>query len=1011
MKTSRELPGSFWPAHDRPLRRDIQFLAELLNEVLIVQEGQEFVDEVERIRRLGVSLRHGGGQRVRDRLQRLIGGQSLEELVRLTRVFSIYFQLVNLAEQQHRLRRKRQYEQQEDQPQPGSIEALVKSLRVLEVRPSVLQDVLRRIRIELVLTAHPTETSRRTVLEIHRAIAALLDERDRMQLSPKEMASWTAAMREQITLLWQTDELRDRRPSVLDEVRNILWYFDRVLFDLLPLVYSEWERCLRIYYPSISLPENPLLRFGSWVGGDRAGNPQVTPEVIWQTLRLHKAAVLDQYIRRLDTLVARFSQTVGVIGLDPQLAESLRRDMRQLPSFAISQRERSFREPYRAKLAFMAQRTRLTLARLRAEGALLGSVERTYQGVWQALASSQDCGYERAEQLKSDLMVVKAALERQGSGILASQELDGLIRQVTLFDFYLVPLDIRERAENFSAAAREVAYVVGLVPSPAGTEQDGLPEGDRTQASWQSILESVWDETMPRLSTAQRSQLSASTRAVLAILDLFPKAQRQIAPGALRRLVLTGVRDVYDLLAPLWLARVLAGSAAGKDGKPATDGEEETIELVPLFQRIEELRVAPDFLWEIFQNGAYRKYLERRGWHQEVMIDYSDANRDEGYLTGNWEIFRVQERLFEVGQRYGVKVHFLHGRGGAIGRGGGPTGEAILAQPPGTIGEQIRITEQGEVISSKYSVFGIGQRNLEQVVSACVAAALPTEIRGRVPSAVYLGEEQTETMAMSQSAQTKPGAAAVAADRLKDVPYSNALWVPIGLPSQEDVERWRTVMAELSERAATAYRGLVERPEFAEYLDQATPLAAILTLRIGSRPPETSSAIPSTIAWVFAWTQSRHLLPGWYGVGSAIDSYLTDYPDRLSMLRRMTAEWHFWRSVLDNLQMALAKADLEIAHSYAMLVTNPAGTELYQQIAAEYRRTEQAVLLLTGQRRLLDNNRMLQRSIYLRNPYIDPLSFIQVELLRRWREDPAPQWERALHRTINGIAAGLRNSG
>ena len=839
---------------DSALRRDVRLLGDVLGRVLAEQEGEDVLAEEERIRALSRNARASRSASDRRELGRAVRALDVERQATILRAFALYFQLANIAEQHHRVRRRREYEREQRVPRESLAEAFAR-LAEAGVSEEAVAGAMRGLSLELVLTAHPTEATRRTVLAGHIRVERLLEELDNPTLAPSGRADVEARLAEEVTLLWQTDEVRSQRPRVVDEIQNGLWFFEQSLFDVAPALLGDlrarWPRAPRAF------------RFGSWIGGDQDGNPAAGPDTILAALEHARALVLERFRDRVRELARAIGIANGIAGTSPELLESIARDERELPRSAAEIGDRNVDEPYRRKLSFVWQR-------------LVNELE-----------ARDEPGYEAADDLASDLAVIDASLRANRGSRVADGRVAALRREVELFGFHVAKLDVRLHARDVR-------------------------------------------ERGPR---------------VVETFDAIARAQARHGPDALDTLVLSGTTSSSDVLAALELA----------------DDAGVALSLVPLFETIADLRAAPETVAELLADERFARLVETRGRRLEVMVGYSDSGKDGGYLTAQWEIFRAQEALAALARGERLELTIFHGRGGAAGRGGGPTHAAILAQPPGHPPGRLKVTEQGETISFKYGLPGLAYRNLEAALSATLLSAFPSVTGAAGP----------------------PGAAGVAAD--------------------------------LSGRAYDAYRALVwEDDAFLDFFRAFTPIDELALLEIASRPtrrPEGDFlASLRAIPWVFAWTQNRVLLPAWYGCGTALAAATNDAAG-LGELRRLYREWAFFRSLVENLEMTLAKSSLEIADRYLELVPPGANRDrLYGAIVEEHERTTSAVLAIVEAEELLDRHPVLQRSIRLRNPYVDPMSAIQVDLLRRYRGGDTMA-TRPLLRSIAGIAAALRNTG
>lgn len=915
------------------LRRDVRFLGNVLGEVLVHQGGRELLEVVEKIRETSKSLRAEFIPELFEQFKQTI--TSLEPGIRhqVIRAFAIYFQLVNLAEQNHRVRRKRDYERSAGEAvQPGSIEDAVQTLKERGIGVEEVKTMLEGISLELVMTAHPTEATRRVVQDIHKRIATDLMELDNPMLSYREREKQREKLLNDVLILWQTDELRNRKPTVIDEVRNGLYYFDETLFETLPNVYEELERCLTKYYPGEKWHVPAYLRFGSWIGGDRDGNPSVTAKVTWETLTLHRQLAIRKYEEILKQWMGLLSFSTNIVDVPGELLESIDEDKREVELKGIDI-WRNSNEPYKVKLCYMLGK----LANTR-DASLVGTHKR----------------YNSPAELKEDLLLIDRSLRSHYADYTADSVVQKLIRQVELFGFHMAALDIRQHSKEHENAMTEILAKNNVVPNFGE-----LPEEEKIE-----LLDRLLGETGKL--TSDDAEYSESTRECLDVFRTIQRSQQEFGTGCITSYLISMTRGASDMLVVMVLAKEFGLFRQEADGSVVC-----TIQSVPLFETIEDLHAAPDIMKRLFDLPLYRKAVAARGEMHEIMLGYSDSNKDGGVVTANWELKLALNDITAAAGKYGVKLKFFHGRGGALGRGGMPLNRSILAQPPHTIGAGIKITEQGEVLSSRYSMQGIAYRSLEQATWALITAA-----------------------------------------RLVKYPEQEL----------EHETEWNEIARTISETAQKKYQDLIFRdPDFMTFFKESTPLSELGELNIGSRPSKRKNSDRfedlRAIPWVFAWTQSRYLLPAWYAAGTAFEQFVEGNPAKMDKLREMYKGFPFFRQLIDNLQMALAKADLNIAKQYAGMVKDATVRDrIFTQIKEEYKRTLAFILDITGQQDILDNVPVIQESIRLRNPYVDPLSYMQVELLselRKLREQEGNDTEllREVLLTINGIAAGLRNTG
>ncbi len=909
------------PERDTELRADIRYLGDLLGDTIREQAPPGVFDSEERLRVLCKRQRVHPTPERQARIAEIASGLDLPSATAVLRAFALYFQLVNLAEQVHRIRRRRQImADPELPPQPGSFGDVLSELCARKVSPERVQAVLDALRVGLTVTAHPSEPNRLTVLRKIRRISERLLERHRCDRTAADQFAADAAIRAELESLWQTDLMRSVRPSVFDEINHSLYFLDVLLAEI-PRVFAGLEAALSRYYPACRPHGGVVL--GTWIGGDQDGNPAVTPDVIVRSVALRRERILEHYRRRLAELYDALSLAPDLADQSTLLAAREAELERELGSGQGP--DRADGDGTRAKLAGQPYRRFVALLEEELSGRVSESV------------------------FVGDLSLVDRELRAHRAGRLAREAVAPILEELRACGLHFARLDIRQHARDVDGAVAELLARAGV----AG-DFLALAEPDRV-----AILRS--ELARPGLvgpNRASWAELSDPTRRTLESLDAASRARRQTCEDAIGTVILSMTRDVSNVLAVLV---VLKETGLYQVASRATCA----LSVVPLFERIEDLRRSAGVLDALLREPAYRETVQNDS--QEVMLGYSDSNKDGGIMTSNWELFKAQRALVEVADRHGIHLPLFHGRGGTISRGGGPTRQAILAQPPGSVRAAIRLTEQGEVLHWKYGLPELAHRNLELAIGAVLSATLAD------PEPVDPARDQA--------------------------------------------------LEEISERAFRHYRRLVEDPDLPTFFWQATPIAEISELNIGSRPVLRSAgggfAELRAIPWNFAWQQSRFGLTGWYGAGAGLGGHLAASEDGLERLAGWYRTWPFFRLLVDNVAVSMAEADLGIARLYADLVVDRrVGDRLYQAIASEFDAARAAVLAITGQRRLLDHNLMLQRSIALRNPYIDPLSFLQVELLRRKRSlgpgaDPSrvQEIERALVISINGVAAGLHGSG
>jgi phosphoenolpyruvate carboxylase len=934
----------------------------LLGEVLREQGGPGVFEAVEELRKAAIARREALEERPRETRRRTAASekpdgsadQQLQRALRrieqftpstayqLARAFGFYFELINLAETNHRKRRRLGHElDPKAGPQRGSLQGTLRALREAGMEPGAIREMLGKIWIQPVFTAHPTEVARRSVMFKRRRISDLLEHLDRIPVPDAELESLEQELTAEITALWQTDDVRSARPTVRDEIRMALDYYEASIFDTLPVLYSEVAAALASEIqaePELAdLPQ--LVSFGSWIGGDRDGNPFVTPEVTKDALGMAQSLLLAHYRRRLQNVFDQIASSTQQVSISPELETLVEGYLAKLRAAGQTALENRFPyEPVRLLAACMI---------IRLGGTPHSSVPLTTVPGLEP--------YRRASELLSDIETLRSSLIRNRGRRLARTLIDPLLIEARTYGLHLQTLDIRQHARVHAAAVAELA------PKSAGN--DGL--------------------TLPPALTPQTIEVLDTFRAIAEL-------KRAFVPEALPRYVISGATSAEDVLNVVWLARVggvqVEGSADGDDRDPG-------LQPVPLFESIEDLQGAPEICRALWTSDAYKPLLEAWGGRQEVMLGYSDSNKDGGMITSTWEIWRAHRALHEVARECGVTLRLFHGRGGTVGRGGGPTHRAIFAQPLDSFTGELRITEQGEVLNWKYSDVVLAERNLELMVAAAVDAV------GRPDVAL----------------QHKAGGE----------PYVPHL-------TGEILPEWEAALDWISHTSYEFYRKhIVENPETFTYFEQSTPVAELEHARIGSRPAKRTDASSAkkrsmedlrAIPWVFGWMQSRQLVPAYFGVGHALDAYIQHAPEgpeaALKKLQTMARDFPLFLDIVRNVEMGLAKADFSIARLYASLVEDEGlRGRVFSMLEREFELTRSMILKVTEQTRLLETNRVLEHSIQLRNPYVDPMSLIQVELLRKKRTlvragQPVPaELDRAITATINGISAGLRNTG
>lgn len=1010
-------PLQFFSTSELFLQARLKLVEDLWEEVLRAECGHDLVDLLKKLR--AICSEQGQAQKaLENSINQLIEQLDLNEAVRTSRAFALYFQLINIVEQHYeqrdqQLSRRSTYQEEskakngnnqdspslfssafganwleralteetENQQKVGTFHWLFPYIKQLNVPPQQIQRLLEQLDVRLVFTAHPTEIVRHTIRRKQRRIAHILEKLDQAEETFRGMGltnSWEAEQakeqfKEEIRLWWRTDELHQFKPTVLDEVDYALHYFNEVLFEAIPQLALRLKQTLKSAFPRLRPPRNNFCYFGSWVGGDRDGNPFVTPEVTWATACYQRNVVIEKYIETVDELSNLLSPSLHWCNVLPDLLDSLEKERVQIPQVYNQLAIRYRQEPYRLKLAYIKKRLENTRDR---NNRLANPDERLL-----VFKTGNPNIYHNKEEFIEELQLMRRNLEASG---LTCQELDNLICQVEVYGFNLAQLDFRQESSCHSDAINEIAEYLQILPKP----YNQLTEAERT--AW--LIEELKTR---RPLIPQEMPFSEKTCEVIETLKMLRLLQQEFGLEICHTYVISMTNDVSDVLEVLLLAQ----EAGLYD--PATSST--NIRIVPLFETVEDLKRAPEIMRALFELTLYRAALAGGYAHlakfqgqevvgelkpplleptnlQEIMVGYSDSNKDSGFLSSNWEIHKAQKALQKVAKGYGIDLRLFHGRGGSVGRGGGPAYAAILAQPTATINGRIKITEQGEVLASKYSLPELALYNLETLVTAVIQSSL-------------LG---------------------------------------CGF---DDIQVWNEIMEELASCSRKAYRSLIyEEPDFIDFFMSVTPIQEISQLQISSRPARRKSGKKDlstlrAIPWVFSWTQTRFLLPAWYGVGTALEGFINQEPEEhLKLLRYFYLKWPFFKMVISKVEMTLSKVDLQIAHHYVTELSQSEDLErferLFEQISQEYHRTCRLVLDITENKRLLDGDPTLQRSVQLRNGTIVPLGFLQVSLLKRLRQYNTQAESGVIHfryskeellrgalLTINGIAAGMRNTG
>lgn len=926
-----DVNSTFEDSMDR-LGRDVSFLGRVLGDVLREQGGNGLFDAVEGLRTACRHHRQYHCGEAAEEVAALVAALPLERALDVARAFTMYFHLINIAEENHRVRRLSERESASyPTPRSESIRSALAAFREAGVPAHTVETLLKGLAIRPVFTAHPTEARRMTLLRQLQRIATLVHAYDTVS-GPQEQRRLTDRLYAEITDLWQTNELRMRQQMPIDEVRNGLYYFDNSVVEVTAGMYRELRDAVREFYPSLGAVVPAFLTFGSWIGGDRDGNANITPQVTETTLRMQRALILSKYIDSVQKLINLLTVSVRLTGCSDEIREWLRREEDVFGEGSQDVARRWQDEPYRQALSFALMRLKNTHAR-----------NATNWEVHSEAGAGDERGpvYESALDFQSDLQRIDASLRAHGGARVADDALQDLRWQVRAFGFHLAGLEVRQHSDRHTTALAELLSESGFAD---------LDEDDRV-----ALLER---ELLQPSGAIDYATVSEGTRETLELFNVIRRMQDELGQEAVNTYIISFTTRASDVLAVLYLA--------GRSGLCDLGGAWSRLKVVPLFETAEDLEAAPRIMVRLYESDAYRRQLQAWSGRQEIMLGYSDSDKDAGYVSSNVWLYRAQQSLCRVSSDAGVELTFFHGRGGAIGRGGGPLQRAILGQPAGTVGGRIKVTEQGEVLFTRYANPGIAHRHLEQLVNAVLRASAPLAAQN------------------------------------------------------PDIEKWEEAAETLSASAAHSYKGLVSNdPGFLRFFDEGTPLRSIMRLRIASRPAkrrtgdlklEDLRAIP----WVFSWTQARWGVPGWYGLGSALQTRIDD--GNIAMLQDMYRAWPFFRWLLDAAQISLGKADLGIASAYGALITDDAIRERYSRaLQEEFERTVRTVNAVIGQEHLLDSWPVLERSIELRNPYVDPLSYIQIRCLQEVRSDPEGPLSDLLRsiidRSVTGVAAGLQNTG
>ena len=932
-----EIPASL--VKDKPLRRQVKLFGNILGSILSEHAGQRVFAAVEALRKAHISLRKQENPNKRKRLSRLIESLDPESMSHVVRAFSIYFSLVNIAEESYNLSQRRKDVDRFGAHWPGSFEMTLRELKGKGVPSDQLQVLLDNLAYIPVITAHPTESKRRTVMEAVRRIF-VLSEKLNTRLSRIEREQLVEQLKRHIMILYMTNEVRVRRLQVIDEVKNGLHYFRESLFTAIPDVYRSFERAIEGIYGNSAgdpLVVPSFIRFGSWIGGDRDGNPFVKPETTVMALRLQAREILQKYEQSVHDLTKILTHSIKLCKPSDAFMTSLQRDEEEVPEFFADSPDRFKQEPYRRKLYVMHHRLRCNL----------DAIEKRINN---QTPDDKTCSYANERVFLNDLYLIRDSLISHGDSLVAEGELKDLIRLAETFGFYLAQLDVRQESTVHSATVEEVLVQLGVDNYQAMNETERL-----------SVLSQFLTAPQPGID---KSKLTDMSRETIDVFEVIVKMRNEVSPNAFGNYVISMTHAASHVMEVMFLAWA-TGLAGYSNNRWYCH-----VRISPLFETIDDLAHIEPVMTQLLDNRTYASLLEASGNMQEVMLGYSDSCKDGGILSSAWSLYQAQEKITALTRSRNIKCRLFHGRGGTIGRGGGPTRDAILSQPAGTVHGEIKFTEQGEVLSYKYS-------NHE--------------------TAVYeLTMGSTGLLMASQNL-------------IQPVPPDNV--------------NHRQIMQELAASGEQHYRNLTDRtPGFLDYFYEATPVSEIALMNIGSRPShrkksDRSKSSVRAIGWVFGWAQSRHTMPAWYGIGYALENWADRKPELKKALQEMYDEWPFFRALLSNTQMALSKAEMNIAQTYTSLCLDKVSAQkVYESIRSEHERTVKQVLAVSKSPFLMAETPSLALSLSRRNPYLDPLNQIQLLLLRRYRDETVSEEERdrwldPLLRSVNAIAAGMRNTG
>jgi phosphoenolpyruvate carboxylase len=929
---------------DKQLRARVKLFGTLLGNVIISHAGAEVYHAVEKLRIGFIELHKKEDEQKRARLMALISSLDETTLTQVVRAFSTYFSLVNVAEEASQLQLRRRQMRKGNELWIGSFDAALRDFIDMGMSADRLQTLLDRLTYIPVITAHPTEAKRRSILYALRRIFLTNEKLSDTRLGKHQRQQVIDELETQIHILWRTNEVRESRPQVRDEIKNGIYYFKESLFDAVPVVYRNLEDRIRDHYPTAQIKIPSFLKFGSWIGGDRDGNPNVTPETTELALRLQSRTTLQEYVRRLNIVFKHLTHSDQICTPSDEFTDSLNID-ENLRFEVFANNPLSYKHsPYQRKIAFMRYRMQQNLDRTRA---LITSAE--------ADVSQYVHAYPSEDAFLNDLILIRDSLHSHGDQKIADFTLKDLIRLVETFGFYLMQLDVRQESTRHTAAVAEI-----LQQSNTFMDYDSLDEKTRIE-----LLSDLIQHQCEGIKFDAK-QLSDSNKETLEVFQLIERMYDEISPQAFGEYVISMTHETSHILEVLLLATLV-----GLTGRKENDEWFCKIRISPLFETIEDLSHIETVLAKLFDDKTYRTLLKSSGDMQEVMLGYSDSCKDGGILASSWQLYEAQQKVINLADSHQIDCRLFHGRGGTIGRGGGPTHESILSQPEGTVHGQIKFTEQGEVLSNKYS-------NPETAVYE-----LTLGVTGLMLASRY---------------QILPGESTA-------------------------TEEYMGIMREVMAYGEASYRQLTDNTEgFLDYFYEATPVSEIALMNIGSRPShrkkgDRSKTSVRAIGWVFGWAQARQTLPAWYGIGSALQQWIAGDESRLQKLREMYRHWPYFKALLSNTEMALYKADMRTASEYSELcLSEETGQRIFKMIRDEHDRTLEITLKVSSMAHLLDDIPPLALSLMRRDPYLDPLNHIQIKLLKHYRDESLPaeereKWLNPLLRSINAIAAGMRNTG